>query len=201
MQYVPSTWRRLWAKLIDQVFVGLLFVPFLPLYWQAWQSGEGLIEVSIWLGVYLLVAPIFYEFLFLYLFSRTPGKWLLGLRVVCADHLENDLGWENCLLRALVARLDFFFSWAIYALAFWRYDRTHLADWVAGTRVVQAFSRPQRPKKRWLLGIFFVLMFGLEGWVNAISILQQVDWQRGVIGIELPTEAQSDFEWDEEFEI
>ncbi|UYL07956.1 RDD family protein [Bdellovibrio sp. SKB1291214] len=176
--YVPSTWRRFFAVLIDQAFLSICYFPFFSAFYNVWFS-ETDVELNLFqLGMMFLI-PALYEAVSLMLISATPGKWLLGLKVVPCNDPSADLDYTQCLLRPLTSRLTFFFSWAIYALAFFRYDRTHLSDWVAETRVIQFKPRNTRTRIRWIVGSFFVLSYAYEGMVYASAVLNQINWQTG----------------------
>ncbi len=173
--YVPSTWKRLFAFGIDQFFILLFYIPFAKTFVQLFFTDED-VYVSLWKLLVMFLVPALYEFLFLMILQATPGKWMLGLRVVPAYNAYADLNSFQCILRPLVSRMSFFFAWAIYAFAFFKYDRTHVADWVAETRVIQFAPRVKRPQIRWILGTFLVLSYTYEGLVYSSSVLSQIDW-------------------------
>jgi uncharacterized RDD family membrane protein YckC len=176
--YVPSTWKRLLANSIDQLFLVVCYAPFFKSFYNL-MFTEGEVELSLFQLLMIFLIPALYEAVSLMLISATPGKWLVGLKVVPADDPQKELDYTQCILRPLTSRLSFFFSWAIYALAFFRYDRTHLADWMAETRVIQFTPRSARTRIRWIVGIFFVLSYGYEGMVSASSVLNSINWQTG----------------------
>ncbi|WP_413557190.1 RDD family protein [Bdellovibrio sp. HCB209] len=178
--YVASTWKRFIAQGIDQIFLLVCYVPFATLFYQVYTSDTD-IYVSLFQLFMLFMVPALYEAVSLMVAQATPGKWLLGLKVVPNHDPTQPLEYSQCILRPLTSRLTFFFSWAIYALAFFRYDRTHLSDWVAETRVVQFKPRPTRPKIRWIIGTFFVLSYAYEGMAYASSVLNQINWQEGKV--------------------
>ncbi|MDG0818228.1 RDD family protein [Bdellovibrio svalbardensis] len=173
--YVPSTWKRLFAFGIDQIFILLFYFPFAKTFVQLFFTDED-VYVSLGKLLVMFLVPALYEFVFLMILQATPGKWLLGLKVVPAHNAYAELQSAQCILRPLVSRLSFFFAWAIYAFAFFKYDRTHVADWVAETRVIQFTPRPRRPQIRWILGVFLVLSYVYEGVVYSSSVLGQIDW-------------------------
>lgn len=173
--YVPSTWKRLAAVVIDQLVILPFYLPFAKKFFTVFFTDDdiylGLIQLFV-----LFMVPALYEFVFLVVMQATPGKWLLGLQVVPQDNPYQELHWTQCVMRPLVGRLSFFFAWGIYALAFFRYDRTHLGDWMAETRVIQFVPRVRRAKLRWVLGTIFVLMYAYEGLTYSAAVLSQIDW-------------------------
>ncbi|NUN05663.1 MAG: RDD family protein [Bdellovibrio sp.] len=174
--FVPSTWKRLAARSLDSLFEMLMYAPFLKtLFLLIFDEGPLYMSLSVFLLILLL--PAIYEGVSLWLMQATPGKWLLGLKVVPQANPDVELHWTQCVLRALVERASLFFSWAIFATAFFRYDRTHVADWVAETRVVQFVPRPQRAKLRWFLGLVLVFLCASEGLRGASGIIRAIDWQ------------------------
>lgn len=176
--YVPSTWRRLFAYSVDQLVVLPFYLPFVGVFFRLFFSDdEVLVSLNQLLVLYLI--PAVYECVFLILMQATPGKWLMGLKVVPSQNYTEKLHWSQCLLRPLVGRLSFFFSAAVYAVAFFRYDRTHLCDWVAETRVVQGKPRPRKAQIRWILGTLVVLLYVYEGMVSAEMVLKSIKWSEG----------------------
>lgn len=178
--FVPSTLRRLVAHGIDQLIRMFFYIPFAKSFFLLIFTDED-VRISTVQLVVLFLVPALYEFVFLTLFQATPGKLLLGLKVVpCTDPTAR-LEWQQCVLRPLMGRLSFFFSWAIYALAFFRYDRTHVVDWVAETRVIQFTPRMTRAKLRPVLGSLLIVIYLYEGLVSAKGVLQTVDWGNGQV--------------------
>lgn len=100
-----TSYRRLIARLID-LGVGFFFILMLSLMiaelirmiFQLDQNTFTTISMVIW---FLLL--VLYDILMHRLLGRTLGKMLLGLRVV--DINGNKLGWDMCILRAVLTYL------------------------------------------------------------------------------------------------
>ncbi|WP_255489937.1 RDD family protein [Bdellovibrio sp. KM01] len=203
--YVPSTWKRLLAVTIDQVFLAICYSPFYKAFYTVWFTDAD-VQFNLFQLLMLFLTPALYEAASLMLISATPGKWIMGLKVVPAHSPHEELDYTQCLLRPLTSRLSFFFSWAIFALAFFRYDRTHLSDWVAETRVVQFQPRSTRAGIRWVLGFFLVLSYSYEGLHYAAGILNEINWQEGkadlrdLLVVGGMDDMQLDFDMDDEGE-
>lgn len=180
--YVPSTYRRVMAFLIDQVVSLLMYVPFYGVFSRLILTDEE-VHLSVVQLFILLLIPAVYEFVFLALMQATPGKWLMNLKVVPNHHPDHKLEFGQCLLRPLTGRLSLLLSWAIYALAFFRYDRTHLCDWIAETRVVQFKPRASHARVRWFLGSIFILSHTYEGLSSASHAIRQINWQEGQVDL------------------
>lgn len=180
--YVPSTWRRLGAFLIDQVVSVVMYLPFWGAFSKLILTDNDVSLTVIQMGIMLLI-PAIYEFIFLALMQATPGKWMMGLKVVPCGDPNSKLEFGHCLLRPLTGRLSLLLSWAIYAVAFFRYDRTHLCDWVAETRVIQFKPRAARARVRWVLGVLLILSHGYEGLSSASHTLQQINWNEGKVDL------------------
>ena len=180
--YVPDTFKRLAARLIDQVLCLIFYIPVMRAVYLLLFPDE---EVTMSLGLLIILGliPALYEGLWLWLMQQTPGKWFLGLKVVDAYNPQKDLSWQQCFLRALVGRFDLLFSIAIYATAFLRYDRTHVADWFAETRVVQFYQRPKKAKIRWFLGPVFILFYGAQGVGQAVQFLKGMKLENGQVSL------------------
>lgn len=151
------------------------YLPFAGVFFRLMFSDED-VYVSLTQLLILFLMPAVYEFVFLVMMQATPGKWVFGLKVVPANNSAERLHWTQCLMRPLMGRLSLFFSVAIYALAFFRYDRTHLCDWVAETRVVQAQPRVKPARLRWFLGTLLVITYAYEGLVSSKLFLNSIDW-------------------------
>lgn len=178
--YFPSTLRRLAAKGIDSLIRSVFYLPFIKSFFLLAFTDED-VTISLISLFVMFITPVIYEFVFLVFMQATPGKWLMGLKVVPFSDVAADLDWRQCFLRPFVERLSFFFSLAIYAVAFFRYDRTHLADWIAETRVVQFAPRPASTKIRWFLGSILILVNVLEGVQSSVKMLRVIDWEKGQV--------------------
>lgn len=178
--YIPSTWRRLAAKGIDSLIRAIFYLPFIKSFFLLIFTDED-VTISLVSLFVMFITPAIYEFVFLVFMQATPGKWLMGLKVVPFSDVGANLDWRQCFLRPFVERFSFFFSLAIYAVAFFRYDRTHLADWIAETRVVQFALRPTPTKIRWFLGSILVLVNILEGVQSSSRMLRVIDWGKGQV--------------------
>lgn len=188
--FVPSTWRRLMAQGIDQIVRGVFYLPFGGLLFKLLMTSEE-VQVSLVELVVIFLIPAIYEMVFLILFQATPGKLLMGLKVVPFADPNSKLDVSQCLLRAFAGQFTFFFSWAIYAVAFFRYDRTHIVDWIAQTRVIQGAPRIRRAKLRPLLGVVFMILYAWEGLISAHHIIEKIDWVNGQADLRLLTEVES----------
>jgi uncharacterized RDD family membrane protein YckC len=172
---IPSTWRRLSANLLDEVIMLPFYIPFFGIAFKLFTSDDD-VRISLFTFILILMIPAFYEFIFLVLMQATPGKWLLGLKVVPAEDMDDRLEWERSLLRALGKRLSLFLSSALYALGLFRYDRTHAVDWLAETRVIQFSPRSKAPTIRWIIGSLLTVYFCIEGLRAAREVFKSVEW-------------------------
>jgi uncharacterized RDD family membrane protein YckC len=180
--YVPNTTRRLFARLIDQLITLIFYIPIAKAAMLLILTDQE-VEISVYLLILMGLIPAIYEGMWLWLMQQTPGKWFLGLKVVSSDDPDRPLDWQQCVMRALVGRLDLFVSLAVYATAFFRYDRTHLADWLAETRVVQEKPRLKPAQCRWILGSLFVLIYSLQGLEQAAHFLKNASVHDGKISL------------------
>ena len=119
-----SLWQRALAQLVDIVpFVAGLAVPMAAM-WRMFSDPERLIESGasfpflffglfiaafLW-GLLVLVAYSYFEGRF----GKTPGKWLLGIRVLGTD--LQPCGFGRALLRNLLTFVDGFFNFLVGAL-------------------------------------------------------------------------------------
>ncbi len=177
--HFPSTWRRIIAHLNDQFYIVLLQSPVWIAVLMDYHNSEK-IRISWPHLIYVIFVSLAYEILSLYFYSATLGKWQLGLRVLSRNG-ESELGMDQAILRVLVSRLSFYLGWSIFALAFFRHSRTHLADWVAGTQVVSTKPRESRPKIRLVIGAVLVFLTGTESIKSSIVKMNSLVWHRPFI--------------------
>lgn len=178
MYHIPSTWKRLIARFIDDAYVFILQSPVIFTFLKDLiVSGEAKIH---WAHVaYFLAVKIIYETLFVHFFSSTPGKMHMGLKIINRqrDQLNKEIGLDQAFLRSLVCQLSHIFGWSVYVTAFYKHNRTHLADWLADTQVVSLQKRAHRPKVRWILATSFIFFF-LSGSLKGTSAsLNAIVWK------------------------
>jgi uncharacterized RDD family membrane protein YckC len=175
MPNTASTYKRFFAFHLDGFFVFFLWTPvWIQIVGSLVKTGE--MHVS-WKWLLISFAlQFFYKVVFLKFAGATLGKLIMGLKVIPKYAEGQDLGWSQSLIRVLADHLGFFFSFATYALAFIRHDRTHLSDWLAETRVVQKNPRKKNTKRRWLLAIGLVVYFLISGFYSSYFLIQNLSW-------------------------
>lgn len=181
--YVASTARRLWAHFVDGIFK---FCWFLPVFLQAgfhWFV-EGSVSFSLHLLVLCWLLDISFRVCFIKFMGGTPGKLMFGLRIVSRDDLGvagAGLGWIQVVIRVLADQLSYFFGWGPWSLALLRFDRTHVSDWLAETRVVQMSPRLEPPRRRWFWGLVLALYLSASGWTSAAKLFKGLEYQQGQV--------------------
>jgi uncharacterized RDD family membrane protein YckC len=120
-----SLWQRALAQLVDAVpLVAGFMLPMLWMWRMFSSPGEfveergfafmlwflGLFAAAFVCGFLVLVAYSYFEGRF----GKTPGKWLLGIRVLGTD--LQPCGFGRALLRNLLIFVDGFFSFLVGAL-------------------------------------------------------------------------------------
>ena len=176
MYHLPSTWRRLLAHYFDSCYILILQSPVIVRVVLDYLKTDHL-RISWPYLIYFLAVSMTYEILSLYFFSATLGKYQWKLRVIGQDS-NLTLRLDQIILRVLTSRLSFFLGGSIFALALFKYDRTHLADWVARTQVVSLKHRKKAPKIRWIVGSLLVLIIASENLKSASGYLSMTSWQK-----------------------
>lgn len=177
MVFVPSTLRRWLAVWIDRGVLGVLFLPvWIQLIVNFFRFHTWMVSWK-WLGL-CFIMQFLYRYLFLYYFGGTLGKLLLGLRVVSSENPDVALTKFQCFLRVFMEHFSLFFGNALYSTAFFRFDRTHLVDWVCETRVVQRRLRIWPARKHWILGLFLVIYISLSSWMQIYQGINHLDFSR-----------------------
>lgn len=175
MNDVPSSALRIWAKVIDNLIVAVFLFPAF-----GWLAFSLFGSESLWISwpfvIYLVLVPLLYEALSLWIFGTSFGKWVFFLKVVQSRDSRRSLTLGQAMVRALAGRLSLFFSHAVQALALFKYNRTHLADWLSGSRVVTTRPRPKQARLHWIVGSIAVAVFAWSGLMFAILMLQHLDF-------------------------
>lgn len=157
MVETAATEKRIVAFVIDRAIEAVLYLPvWIQLGISYLTQGEYSVGWRLVLACALM--HLLYDWMFLYFLGGTVGKLLFGLRVVPRFEPHNTLTLWQSLLRPLTDRLSIFVGQALRALAFLRFDRTHVSDWVAETWVVQRLPRRRRPVRRFVLALLIILI-------------------------------------------
>lgn len=124
-------WRRFLASLLDSVAMLVMALPLLLIWqWAGW-SGEDL-----WLVLFNYGLPAVATVACWAWMQTTPGKWLLGLRLVDAE-----TGQAPRLSQCLVRYLGYFVSALVLCLGFfwiaWDARKQGWHDKMANTLVVR----------------------------------------------------------------
>lgn len=189
--FVPSTWKRLMARGLDQIFISMVLFPVLLM---RPETEDGWIQLTIPWALFVFLYPLVYEALCLCFFQTTPGKWIFNLKVIPASAIAKKHWGLHALIRALVCYVGFFI-WAFFATALWRYDRRHLADLIAETRVVGIVPTKMH-KVRPLIGLIVVMLGLVQGWISTVEQIQSIDYEDGAFFVPDPT--VFDFSGEEE---
>jgi uncharacterized RDD family membrane protein YckC len=140
-----SLWRRALAQLVDLVPLGAGFALPAVFMWRLFSDPESVVEggpiFPLWVFG-LLAAAVFCRLLVLVIFSyfegrfgKTPGKWLLRIRVLGTD--LQPCGFGRALLRNLLTFVDGFFNFLVGVLLVALTEkRQRLGDLAARTVVV-----------------------------------------------------------------
>ncbi len=177
-----STWRRIFAHMVDSV---VSFGFYLPMWIQAYsfvfEGGSLTIDIR-WL-VICSFCVFLYRWMFLFFLGGTIGKLMFGLRLVSSAEPHGSLSLMQAFLRVLTDGLSLFFGYGLKGLMFLRFDRTHVSDWVAETRVVQASPRPSLPKRRVLLAVFIFCFSTFNTFKGLYHLARESSFDRGQIVI------------------
>lgn len=79
---VPPFWLRISARLIDSLILMLPLLAITLPYLDLLDADNPMKNVPGWVQIATVVAPVVYEFVFLVIAGATPGKMMVGLRVV-----------------------------------------------------------------------------------------------------------------------
>jgi len=145
MQYA-GVGRRAVAVIIDLIIIAALGSPI-------WLTGvviqapvmrpgtteivtPGAIYANPWTGLLLAILPLAYFALLEGFFGATPGKMLLGMRVVKLD--GSPIGWREAVVRNLLRYIDEIVIYLVGAISMWASPRRQrLGDRAADCVVVR----------------------------------------------------------------
>lgn len=127
--------------------------PFDWVYENRTQFQWGTSAVSFM--VHLVFIPFYY-----YESGMTPGKRLLGMRIVDVSTLE-PLSMAQCMGRFLASFLSSCALYLGYLLGFFNQDRRTLHDYLAGTFVASSETAPMSIAEKFMT--FFLLLFAVIG--------------------------------------
>lgn len=178
MYHISSTWKRLVARFIDDAYVFILQGPVVIIFFKDFIiSGEPKIHWAH--ALYFVAVKIVYETLFVHFFSATPGKMHMGLKILNRqpERTSKNIALDQAFLRSLVSQLSYIFGWSLYVTAFYKYNRTHVADWVAETQVVSKIKRADRPQLRWIFATCFIFFFMSSSLKGASVSLSAIVWK------------------------
>lgn len=171
--FVAGTLRRVFAFVVDE---SLRVIAFLPvwIHFIGKTVFEGTLAVP-WL--WMIACYLFHlmaRTLFLKFGGATPGKWLFGLRLISRNRPSGELAWSQCWLRCICDDVSTVVGLATRTLALIRFDRTHLSDWLAETRVVQLMPRSRFPHRRWIVASFLFVVTAHQGLKNSTWWMQTI---------------------------
>jgi uncharacterized RDD family membrane protein YckC len=120
-----SLWQRALAQLVDLVpFVAGFVIPMVWM-WRIFSDPESLFEngptlpfigmFALFMGAFIWMLIVFLAYSYLEgRFGKTPGKWLVGIRVLGTD--LQPCGFGRAFLRNLLTLVDGFFNFLVGAL-------------------------------------------------------------------------------------
>jgi uncharacterized RDD family membrane protein YckC len=119
-----SLWQRALAQLVDLVPLSAAFLIPSAWMWRTFSDPESLVEsgpmfpfvfIGLFVGAFLCALLVLLAFSYYEGRSgKTPGKWLLGIRVLGTD--LQPCGFGRALLRNMLSFVDGFFSFLVGAL-------------------------------------------------------------------------------------
>ncbi len=172
--YVPSTKRRILAGCIDQLIIMIPAVlVFYPNLKALFNTSE--IKINIFVLAAVVCAQFLYFFMSYLLAEATLGQKLVGQRLVAVS--GEKLVGVQVAIRVLCDQLSVFFSYGLFCLIFFRFDRTHLSDWLAETKVVQDEERKVPAVRRAIVCALLTGYFCIDGFHNFYNMVHLTEIQ------------------------
>lgn len=143
MQYA-GFWIRVVARIIDAVLLSIVYLPFgavmaavlIPFTRSGSSEGiiAGLLRFQMVLIAFQLIGSAVYEIFFVYKYGATPGKMLVGKKIVTADGGKLSLG--KSVARHFANYLNIFTLGIGYIMVGLDEEKRGLHDRICDTRVV-----------------------------------------------------------------
>lgn len=136
-------WRRLLAWFIDSIIMGLISFPIAMIASFAMiylQDSNPSLATGLYLGTNALNYVFYYAYVYYFLTRKgaTPGKMVLGIKVVDSS-TGTYLGGKQVAMREIVGRIACVITLGIgYLIIPFRKDRCGLHDFIGGTRAIRA---------------------------------------------------------------
>ena len=170
--YVPSTKRRILAGSIDQI---IIMIPAVVIFYPNLKALLNTSEIKI--NIFVLAAVVSCQFLYFFLsyllLEATLGQKLVGQKLVSLS--GEKLAAIQIAIRVLCDQLSVFFSFGLFCLIFFRFDRTHLSDWLAETKVVQDEERKMPAVRRAVVCVLLTGYFCIDGFHNFYNMVHMSD--------------------------
>ena len=170
--HTASTWKRAFAYWIDSLISGIFLAPMWVPFIKGMIYQDEVVFVSWSLIALCLGFRLVWDMACLYSLTATPGKLILGLKVISVSGAP--LSNLQCVLRVLADQFSFFFGIAPRAVAFLRLDRRHVSDWIAETKVVQSQPRETPPQRRVVLAVFLIFFAVFGRMAEVYRLFQRV---------------------------
>lgn len=181
--------RRFWARWLDLTAYSALW--WLAMYFSGRDIGAAIINSWLLLTIYLPWFAI--EAWLIHRFGRTPGKWLMGLRVVNDDGSSLELKpaiWRS--LRVIVTGIGFgWFLLSVLCMAMSWFTTRRIGkpiwDHIGGHKVIVKSLSPFRTAAMVIL--FFLISqihFGIYGRYSDRALIELFPEQREFIEMRKP---------------
>lgn len=134
-----SIWKRFAALIVDSLLVGAVSFGIMVLFLMAAPDGA-LAEETATVGVFLMggaifVWALFYMTWFVGRYGATPGKMLLGIKIVRSDGAP--VTYLRAFARCLANQLSANIMYIGYIIAIFDDQRRGLHDHICDTRVIE----------------------------------------------------------------
>ncbi len=186
--YVPSTKRRILAGGIDQI---IIMIPAILIFYPNLKALFNTSEIKI--NIFVLAAVITCQFLYFFLsyllMEATLGQKLVGQKLVSIS--GEKLAAVQIAIRVLCDQLSVFFSYGLFCLIFFRFDRTHLSDWLAETKVVQDEERKLPAVRRVVVCVLLTGYFCIDGFHNFYNLVHLTEIRGSQLILKIPLKNRS----------
>lgn len=130
--------KRIFAYLIDEVLISLLFIMIYINSIETSENIEETINMINGLVVYIMILKTMYQTFFIWMYGATLGKIFMKIKVVSVNDLENP-PLVSALIRSMVRLISESIFYVGFIWAFMNPKRETWQDKAGKTLVVNAF--------------------------------------------------------------
>lgn len=163
-------WLRLWASVIDTLWLTIIIFPLLFLVYGKDYLSLPSAQIGFWYYLFVWILPAVAIILFWFFRESTPGKMLIGAKIIDNETRGKLQGWQ-----LVIRYLGYFISAIALGLGFvWIAVDDKKQGWhdkLANTVVVSVVADRAKFKLRLVISLIAVFIFALVSYFVLLNIV------------------------------